>query len=66
MLKTVVLPDILVETLNKELYLIEIEIFCNSINVFNVTFNQFNAYLMNRDIHSFKWNLTDPEHLKDR
>ncbi len=33
MLKTVVLPDILVETLNKELYLIEIEIFCNSINV---------------------------------
>ncbi len=54
MLKTVVLPDIFVETLNKELYLIEIEIFCNSINVFNATFNQFNAYLMNRGINSFK------------
>ncbi len=53
MLKTVVLPDILVETLIKELYLIEIEILCNSINVFNVTFNQCNAYLMNRDIYSF-------------
>ncbi len=66
MLKTVVLPNILVETLNKELYLIEIEILCKSINVFNVTFNQFNAYLMNRGIHSFKLNLTDPEHLKDR
>ncbi len=55
-LKTVVLPNFFVETnffqdssINKELksnYLIDI--FCNIINVFTVTFDQLNVSLLNK------------------
>ncbi len=38
----------------KEQHLFEIEIFCNIINVFTVTFDQLNAFLMNQIIHFFK------------
>ncbi len=31
----------------------EIEIFCNILNVFTVTFDQFNAYLLNKNINLF-------------
>ncbi len=59
MLKTVVLPNIFVETVIQDLQdlqknrkfkrnLFEIEIFWNIINVFTVAFDQFNASLMNR------------------
>jgi len=30
---------------------IKIEIFCNIINLFTVTFDKFNAYLMNKSIN---------------
>ncbi len=30
------------------------EIFCNSINVFNVTFDEFNVFLLNKSIHFLK------------
>ncbi len=69
MLKTVVLHNIFVETvmyfifldsqMNRQ-HLFEIEIFCNIINVFTVTFDQFNASLMNKSINFFQINLTDP------
>ncbi len=52
MLKTVVLlyflmeTDILIFFVEKEVNLFEImEIFCNNINVFTVTFAQFNAHI---------------------
>ncbi len=35
---------------SKEQHLFEIEIFCNIINVFTVTFNQFNVSLLNTSI----------------
>ncbi len=38
---------------SKEQHLFEVEIFCDIINVFPVTFNQFNACLMNKSIHLF-------------
>ncbi len=59
-LKTVVLLNIFVETVtlffrvflmnrsSKEQHLFEIEIFCNNINVFTDTFDQFNASLMKK------------------
>ncbi len=55
MLNTVVL-NIFVETeiiiwwieSSKEQHLFEIEIFCNVINVFTITFDQFNASLLNK------------------
>jgi len=31
------------------------------INVFTVTFDQFNAYLLNKNINFFQINLTDPK-----
>ncbi len=34
--------------LKKERHLIEIEIFCNIINIFTDTFDQFNAFLLNK------------------
>ncbi len=37
---------------SKEHYLLEVEIFCNMLNVFAVTFNQCNASLLNKK-HSF-------------
>ncbi len=38
----------------KEQQLFEIESFCNIINVFTVTFEQFNAFLLNKSINFFK------------
>jgi len=35
---------------SKEQHLFETEIFCNIINVFTVTFDQFNAFLQNEII----------------
>ncbi len=35
---------------SKEQLLCEIEIFCNIINVFTVTFDQLNAYFMNKSV----------------
>ncbi len=43
----------------KEWLLFKIEIFCNIINVFTLTFYQFNASLLNKSIN--KKNLIDPE-----
>ncbi len=41
----------------KEQYLFEIYIFCDIINVFTVTFDQFNASLLNKNINFLKkWN----------
>ncbi len=39
---------------SKEQHLFEIEIFSNIINVFAVTFDQFNASLMNKSINFFR------------
>ncbi len=36
---------------SKEQHLFQIEIFCDIINVFTVTFDQFNASLMNNSIN---------------
>ncbi len=73
MLKTVVLHNIFVETViilffrilwwiesSKE-HLFEIESFCNIINIFTVTFDQFNASLMNKSINFLekKMDVTD-------
>ncbi len=65
MLKTVVLHNILVETVkhflfwriesSKEQHLLEMEIFCNIINIFTVTFDQFNAALLNKSINFSYW-----------
>ncbi len=41
--------------------LFEIEIFCNIINIFTVTFYQFNASLLNESTRLFKKNLTSPK-----
>jgi len=38
----------------KERDLFEIEIFCNIIHIFTVTFDQFNASLLNKSINFFK------------
>ncbi len=35
-------------------------IFCNVINIFTVTVDQFNAYLLNKSINLFEKNLTFP------
>ncbi len=35
----------------KNQHLFEIEIFCNIVNIFTVTFDKFNAYLMNKSIN---------------
>ncbi len=42
---------------SKEQHLFETEIYCNIINVFNVTFD---AFYMNKRFNFFKKNLTDP------
>ncbi len=34
--------------ISKEQHLFEIEIFCKIINVFNVTFDQFNVFFLNK------------------
>ncbi len=51
------------DSLNINLY--EVEIVSNSINVFTVTFDQFNASLLNKSINFFnffpKKSLTDPK-----
>ncbi len=44
---------------SKEQHLFEVEIFCNIIHVFTVTFDQFNASLLNRNMNVFQKNLTD-------
>ncbi len=67
MLKTVVLlhifvetvtplifQDSLINTISKEQHLFQIEIFCNILNVFTVTFDRFNVYLLNKNINFFK------------
>ncbi len=36
------------------IHLFEMETFCNIINVFTVTFDQFNASLLNKNINLFK------------
>ncbi len=48
---------------SKEQHLFEIETFWNIINVFTVTFDQFNVSLMNKSISFLKKkkNLTDPK-----
>ncbi len=48
---------------SKEQHLFEIEIFCKIINVVTVIFDQFNSSLLNKSIHLFKKNLTDPKRL---
>ncbi len=61
MLRTVVLPNVFVETVIRFIFqdtlmnenfkgqhLFEIEIFCNFINLFNLIFDQFNASLLNK------------------
>ncbi len=57
MLKTVVLMNIAVEKfifqdshMNRKFKSFEIEIFCNIINVFTFTFDQFNASLMDKNV----------------
>ncbi len=65
MLKTVVLHNISVDTVMhfiitdeqkslKEQHLFETKIICDIINVFTVTFDQFNMFLMNKSIAFFK------------
>ncbi len=49
-MKTVKLLNIIVES-SKEQHLYEIEIFCNIINVFSVTFHQFNASLLSKSVN---------------
>jgi len=39
---------------SKEQHLFEIESFCNIINAFTVSFDQFNASLLNKSIHFFQ------------
>lgn len=39
----------------------EIEIFCNYVNVLNVTFDQFSASLLSKSIHFFKDGQTDSQ-----
>ncbi len=39
---------------SKEQHLFEIEIFCNIINIFTITFDQFNMSLMNKSINLFQ------------
>ncbi len=39
---------------SKEQHLFETEIFCNIINVFTVTFDQFHVFLVNKYINFFK------------
>ncbi len=41
---------------SKEQHLFEIEIFCNIINVFTATFDQFNASLLNKSNNFLKKN----------
>ncbi len=36
---------------SKEQYLFKIDIFCNIINTFTITFDQFNAFLLNISLH---------------
>jgi len=36
------------------IYILEMGIFCNIIDVFTVTFDQFNASLLNKSINNFK------------
>ncbi len=38
----------------KRTALFEIEIFCNIINIFTITFDQFNMSLMNKSINLFQ------------
>ncbi len=49
------------DSLNRNLY--EVEMVSNSINVFTVTFDQFNASLLNKSINLFpkKKSLTNPK-----
>ncbi len=47
---------------SKEQLLFETEIFCNIINVFTVTFDQYNASFMNKSIKLIKIKkITDPK-----
>ncbi len=39
---------------SKEQHLFELKIFCNIINVFTITFDQFNASLLNQSVNSVK------------
>ncbi len=51
------------QTESPKQHLFTIEIFCNLINVFTVTFDQFNASLLNKGYNlTTKKNLTDPKH----
>ncbi len=47
---------------SKEQHFFKIELFCKIINVFSVTFHQFNVSLLNKSINFLKKkNLTDPK-----
>ncbi len=48
----------------KRTALFEIEIFCNIINVFTATFDQFNASLQKKSINFLQKNLADLKLLK--
>ncbi len=49
---------------SKEQCLFEIEIFCNIINVFTVTFDKFNVSLMNKNINFFQFFFFKFSHFK--
>ncbi len=56
MFKLVMLLNIFVKTvILKEHYLFEIQIFCNIISLFTVTFNKCNASLLNVGINFIKF-----------
>ncbi len=62
----VVLLNMFVKTVIKQ-YLFKIRIFCSILNVLTVTFDQFNASLLNKSINYFFilfLNLPDPKLLK--
>ncbi len=46
---------------SEEQHLLKLEIFCNIINAFTVTFDQFNAFLMNKSINFLFFICTDPK-----
>ncbi len=44
----------------KEQHLFEMDIFCNIINVFTVTFDKFIVFLQNKSIHLFLFQVLTP------
>ncbi len=61
LLQTVVLLNIFVETvIFKKQHLIEIKIFCNTINVFTATFDKFNTPMLKKGINFLQKILQTP------